>query len=74
MMYHGSQKQKIAQADGVRRVEFRYSGEIDAFGYFSLKRCVGKSFWDKNGNSDAASGSAVKPECLFPDACQKKTA
>ncbi len=74
MMYHGTQKQEIAQADGVRHVEFRYSGEIDSAGKIRLKRCVGKSFLDKSGNSNVALGGAVKPACLFSGACQKKTA
>ncbi len=54
MMYHGTRKQEIAQAGGVRRVEFRYSGDIDESGKLRLKRCVGKSFFVKDGQVTAA--------------------
>jgi len=47
MTYHGSRKQEYEQQNGIRRVELRYSGDIDESGRLKLKRCVGKSFLDK---------------------------
>jgi hypothetical protein len=73
-MYHETQKREIAQAGGIRRMEFRYSGNIDESGRFLLKRCVGKSFLDKgariNTEQDAGSGT----ERQFPRTCPEKTA
>ncbi len=59
MMYHGTQKQEIAQAGGVRRVEFKYSGEIDKSGKLKLKRCVGKSFFYKDSQINSAQNAEV---------------
>jgi len=48
MTYHNSVKQEYEQPNGIRRTEFRYSGDIDTSGKLKLKRCVGKSFLDKS--------------------------
>ncbi len=73
-MYNGTQKQEIAQAGGVRRVEFRYSGDIDASGNFKLKRCVGKSFFIKSGQTGSVQDNSVITMHRFPGIFPEKIA
>jgi|GEM_PF-4212548 len=48
MTYHGRREREYEQPNGIRRIEIRFSGDIDASGKLKLKRCVGKSFLDKS--------------------------
>jgi hypothetical protein len=74
MMYHATRKQEIAQAGGIRRVEFRYSGDIDESGRFHLKRCVGKSFFDKVEQAGAAKNAGVGSDSRISHVRPDKTA
>jgi hypothetical protein len=74
MMFHETQKQVIAQAGGVRRVELRYSGDIDESGHFRLKRCVGKSLFEKFGQINTAQSADADETCRFSELCPDKSA
>ena len=53
MTYHNSVKREYEQPNGIRRMELRYSGDIDTSGKLKLKRCVGKSFLYKSRETSA---------------------
>jgi len=58
MTFYGSEKLAYEQSGGIRRIETRYSGDIDKSGKFRLKRCVGKSFLDKSQKAGGSYGTS----------------
>lgn len=62
MTYLGNIKRDYEQPNGIRRIELRYSGEIDASGKLKLRRCVGKSFLDKSRKAGVCLPAGTGPE------------
>ena len=48
MMYECIKETLYIGANGIRRTEIRYSGELSSSGKLIIKRCVGKSFLEKS--------------------------
>jgi len=69
MTYHSSVKREYEQPNGIRRTELRYSGDIDTSGKLKLKRCVGKSFLDK----DRKTGACLSTESHLEQESEIKT-